>query len=302
MIHAQLIEATVIRFETAGEIIKIVRRLGRPADFRQSCKPGESHVFHLADIGNVFRPNIALHPENVLLLLRGKAGGDGIQGINRGQRQVAADGARFSGAVLRLVIVQVTVRGRRHHHIVPLAGSFIGAADPVHHGGILREAALQNFAPTDQALAVRVHDLFDAANEVALQLFLVFQAFPLHQSLAGGIVFPRTLGHFIATNVNVRGREQSGDFGEHVLQKLKSLVFGRRIDAGVYAALQRHLERPGAAAEFGIGGKRRQGMAGHFNFRDNRNMQLLRVGDYFANVVLGVEAAVAAIRAIRGRR
>ena len=183
-----------------------------------------------------------------------------------------------------------------------LAGGFIGTTDPVHHGGILGEAALQNFAPADQALAVRVYNLFDAANKVALQLFLVFQAFALHQRLAGGIVFPRALGYFVATNVNVRGGEQAGNFGEHVLQKLKGLVFGRRIDAGVYAALQRHLERPGAAAEFGIGGKRRQGMAGHFNLGDNRNVQRLRIGDHFADVVLRVESTVTPVRTVGGRR
>ena len=43
-------------------------------------------------------------------------------------------------------------------------------------------------------------------------------------------------------------------------------------------------------------------MAGHFYFGHNRNMQRLRVGDYFTNIVLCVKSPVAPTRAISGRR
>ena len=74
-------------------------------------------------------------------------------------------------------------------------------------------------------------EFFDAPREPVLQFLLVLQPFPLHEGLAGRIVFPGVLRHLIAANVNVFAGEQLKHFRQHVIQKFEGFVVGRVVDA-----------------------------------------------------------------------
>ena len=91
----------------------------------------------------------------------------GLKVINLFQRQKSADGLRLRRAVGGLVMVEVTKLRRRHHDVVPARGGFRAAADPIHQRRARREAALADFAPADEIFALRIHDFFNAPDEIA---------------------------------------------------------------------------------------------------------------------------------------
>ena len=111
------------------------------------------------------------------------------------------------GVVGGLIVVQVAILGGRHDDIVPRAGRLDRPANPIHHDGVLGQAALADFAPADQVASLGIDELLDAADEVALQLVLVLQALLFDAGLAAGALLPILLGHLVAADVDVLGRE-----------------------------------------------------------------------------------------------
>jgi len=65
-------------------------------------------------------------------------------------------------------VVEIAVAGRRHDGVMAGLGGLASPANPIHDGGIRREAALENFAPADQAPAFGVEVFLDAPDEVTL--------------------------------------------------------------------------------------------------------------------------------------
>ena len=81
-------------------------------------------------------------------------------------------------------------------------GRRAGAADPVHHRCLRRQAALQNLAPADQPPALGVDVFLDATDEIALQLVFVLQSFRLDAGLAFRATLPAYLLNFVAADVD----------------------------------------------------------------------------------------------------
>ncbi len=120
---------------------------------------------------------------------------------------------------------------------------------------------------------------------------LVLQAFAADDLLRHRTLLPARLGRLVAADVDIRRREQRDDFVQHVLQEREGLL-GRAEDIVEHAPGGAGLERSRRAAQFRIGGERGQRVAGHFDFRDHRDVQPGRVGDHLAHLVLRVETAV----------
>ena len=174
-----------------------------------------------------------------------------LEGIHLAQRQIAADGLRLGSMVGGLIVVQVAIPGGRHDDIMPRAGGLDRPANPIHHDGVLGQAALADFAPADQAASLGIDELLDAADEVALQLMLVLQALLLDAGLAAGALLPIVFGHLVAADVDVFAGKQGQDFRQHVLQELEGLILARAIDPGKNAPLGVRRVRPAGAAQFG---------------------------------------------------
>ncbi len=178
------------------------------------------------------------------------------------------------------------------------ARGFLGATDPIHDRRVLRESAPDDFAPADHRAPVGADEFFNAPGEPALQFVLVFQSLPLHERLTIRTVFPGVLGHLVAADMNIFAGKKFKHFGQHVVQKLECLLFGRVIDAVEDSAAVQHGERPAGAAELRICRQRRRRMAGHFDFGNNGDVPRGRIFHDFADVILRVKSAMASVRAV----
>ena len=83
---------------------------------------------------------------------------------------------------------------------------------PRHYYRIRGETALQDLVPADHASILRRQEPLDPPNEVALQLVLVFQSFPLQDGLRLGTLPPAFLLDLVTADVDVRDREHFDDF------------------------------------------------------------------------------------------
>src|SRR5215831_5689078 len=99
--------------------------------------------------------------------------------------------------------------------------------------------------------------------------------------------------------MDVFSREQFEDLLEHILQKIKRLLFsGAKHACGRVLCRVRGV-RPSETTQLRVGCQRGGGVAGHFNFRNDSDMQRLSVRNDFTHVLLSITTAVTAIRTIR---
>ena len=194
------------------------------------------------------------------------------------------------------------MRRRSHHHIVPAGGGFRPAANPIHQRRSGSQSALADFAPADQPLTARVHNFFDATDEIALKFVTAFQAFGLHARLASGTVLPARFWHLIPANVDEFSRKQFGDLRQDIPQKGERLVVAGAINAVVIRACCREGVFLRFAGKLRICRDRRRGMAGHLDFRNHRDVARRCVGDNLPDVGLRVISSVASEMVVGGRR
>ena len=110
--------------------------------------------------------------------------------------------------------------GWRHDNVVAGGGGFDCAADPVHERGIRRRGRLRGFRSSRLRVRWReVDEFFHAANEVALEFNVVFQAFLFQARLAFDAVVPIVGEDFVAADVNVFAGKEFKDFGQHILEE-----------------------------------------------------------------------------------
>ena len=129
-----------------------------------------------------------------------------------------------------------------------------------------------------------IQELFDAADQIALEFLHAVQAFFLHPALAVRAVVPVTLPSLIAADVDVLRREQVHDLDEHVLQQPeRRFLAGTQVIRGIFTAHRRN------------GIHRFAGMAGHLDFGHDSHVVLRSISDDFPDVVLGEIAAVSAL-------
>ena len=248
-----------------------------------------------------------MRAEDVAGLLRGEVGWGGIEGVDLGEGDGAFEeegrGVMGVGADV-LCVVEVAIGFGAHDDVVAVGGgeASAGHALPGGDGGAGGEAALEDFVPADEAVVAGFEELFDAFDEVALEFVFVLEAFSFHAGLAVGTGFPAVLGAFVAADVNVGTGEEVADFIEDVFDEGEGGFFAGAVDFFEDAPGCADGEGAAGAGEFGIGGERGKGVAGHFDFGDDVDEAGFGVGDDFADVVLGVEAAVEAGGAVRAAR
>ena len=135
--------------------------------------------------------------------------------------------------------------------------------------------------------------LFDLADEIALQLVFVLQSLGLDAGLALGAILPTGLGTFVAADVDEGRGEQPHHFIEHVVQEREGGVVARAIDILFHTPAGADLERPARAGELRIGGQGPQRMARHLDLGHDGHVPPGRISHDLADIVLGVETAVA---------
>ena len=104
--------------------------------------------------------------------------------------------------------------------------------------------------------------------------------------------FPTVLWALIAADMNELGGEQVNHLREHVLEEFEGLVVASAVDVLVYAPTSADRKRPAGARQRGIRRQGGDGVAGHFDFRNDGYVATGGVGDNLPDILLGVKATV----------
>ncbi len=152
-------------------------------------------------------------------------------------------------------MVEVGVRSRRHHHVVPRLGRRDAAvhAAPGHDHRVRCEPALEDLVPPHEPAAVRGEELVHPVREPALQLVLVLQAELADPRLRERTRDPLGLRGLVAADVDPASRKQTHHLGQHVLIEADGRVSGVD-DIPVHAPARPYRNRISRVAELGIRG------------------------------------------------
>ena len=219
----------VVESETGGEVLettdKVVKVLlldRSPSHLSNRSHTGLSHILGVMTIGDILRPVIALHAEDMGCHLSSDMLGDGHVGVHLRQCRAAAEGNRLHIGITLVVIKVKAVRGGGHDHIVTGLGGIDATllATPRHDRGILRDSTLEDLIPADHPLAVLAEEGPDLGDKPALQLILILKSLLTDPLLAIGAALPLRLGSFIATDVDEVGMEEGHHLRQYVLVKL----------------------------------------------------------------------------------
>ena len=203
--------------------------------------------------------------------------------------------------VLGLVIVEIAVAVGRHDDVIAGLGRLDAAfrAPPGHHGSARLELAFEDLVPADDLLALGCEELLDPVGHIALQVLLggavlvVLESQFADLGLAVGVGFPFLLGALVAPDMDVFRREEVRHFGQDVLQEDHRLFLADVEDLVRDAPFGANLVGTCAAAQFRVGGQRRDHVAGKVDLGDDGDAQFVRVCDDVPDLVLGVVSAVA---------
>ena len=155
-------------------------------------------------VGNVFAPQLSLSTEHPFGLLGVERRRDRLELVNLLQRYIPADGL-WLGLCRSLVVVEISVRGGGHNHIVPGlgGGDTTGLSTPAHYHRPRCQATLKDLVPTDQQPTVTCQERIHLLDEPAMELGLILQAQPKDQCLHFLTSFPVVLVRFVPANVNI---------------------------------------------------------------------------------------------------
>ena len=215
-------------------------------------------------------------------------------------RYVTADSERLGVGVERLVVVEIEMRIRRHDDVVPQLGrgdSALAAA-PRHDDGVGGRPAFQNLVPADDAAAVLREEFADAVGHVALQVMLggmlsvVLQAELADLRLTARTLLPAHLRTLVAADMDILRGEQLHHLGQYAFEEFESLLPSGAKHVVGHAPAAPHLVRTARAAQFGIGGQRRQHMARQVDFGNHRDTPVGGIFHHVADLVLRIETAV----------
>ena len=198
-----------------------------PLQFGQSIHTRHSHILHMTKRSDVFRPDVGLHTDDVLLLLGGQFLGQGLELIHTFHGQVTAYAFRFAGDVFALIVVEIEVRTRCHDDIVTFLcrcnATFCTA--PAHNDGRLGDIAFQNLIPADNTAATSFHHLRHTVHHIALkvvlggELIIRLDAQLLNLGLTLWALLPAHLRAFVATDMDIGRRKHIHHLIEHILDE-----------------------------------------------------------------------------------
>ncbi len=227
-----------------------------------------------------------------------------IERINFFKRGEPANGHRFEIRIA-LVVIEIAMRHRRHHHIVPLPGRLDAAVktSPRHHRSFGSQSALQDLVPADQPFALAVQVFFHALNKPALQFIFIGKPLLPDPLLTFMACFPACFGGFVAADMNVFTGKQFDHLIQNIFEKFEGLLVSgtENIHIGpVSAGL--HIKRPAGAGELRIGRQHLAGMAGHFNLGNNGDITVGCVGHDLPDVFLCIITTIGSLLARLRRR
>ena len=254
----------------------------------------------MPEMGDVFRPDVGLHADDMLLLLRCQLRRQGLELIHALHGQETTNTHGLASDVLALVVVEIEVRRRCHNHIVALACRLDAAfrAAPTHDDGRLGDVAFQDLVPTDDTPSTGLHHLGHAVHHIALQVvfggeFVVFlDAQFLDFGLALGALFPTHLGAFVTTNVDIGRRKHIHHLVQHILHKQHGLLVTCTKHAFRHAPALPHLVGTARAAQMRIASQGSLHVARQIDFRNDVDVTLGGILDEVAELVLGIETTM----------
>ena len=243
--------------------------------------------------GDVLGPEVGLHAQYTALFVS-RQHLERIERIDLLHRQITADGERFPSRIARLVIVQIAVRRRSHDGVVAHLRSLDAAfgAPPRHDRGRRRHFALQYLVPTDQPASVGVEEFLDAGRGIVLQPARPLQPLGLHARFAMRAFLPHHRRALVAADMDILRGEQLHHLGQYAFEEFESLLPSGAKHIVGHAPAAPHLVRTARAAQFGIGGQRRQHMARQVDFGNHRNTPVGGIFHHVADLVLRIETAV----------
>src|SRR5258707_3013161 len=101
---------------------------------------------------------------------------------------------------------------------------------PAHHRRSWSKTPFQNFIPSNNSSALGGHEFVDPPDEITLQFVFILETFGLDAGLTIGARLPPILRAFIAADVDEGARKQVHYFGQHILNKFKSMFLTRAIN------------------------------------------------------------------------
>ena len=195
--------------QTAREVLEVAKSNRGPYCFSQSNLTREGTVLHQLGSVEVFCPEVGLRSLDVITLVCGDCFGDRIVIVDLLQWSIAANTYGFDLCITLVVVDIETATPRGHDDIV----THISRLDttifttPAHDRSRGSKPTFEDFIPANELLAVCSEHLLCTANDVALQLVFVFQAFVLDTLLTVRTFLPASLRTFVTPNVEVLPRE-----------------------------------------------------------------------------------------------
>ncbi len=290
-VHALRHEPLAVDAHARDEVLVVALRVGRPKRLGECARARPHLPVEVEAVEGVFGPVVALAAQHVPVVRRGNARA-GIEGIRQVERQTAAD-VDVRIVLETLVVVEIAVGVRRHHHVVVhlRRGDAAFGAAPAHHDRPGREAALEDFVPPERAPALLREVVHEVLRHPALEFGFGLEAVGLHPRLALRARLPAHARSFVAADVDRRGGKERADLIQHVFVEADRVVVAGAEDVVLHAPrAARHARQVLARArEFGIRRQRRAVMARQFDLGNDGDVAGLRVREHLADLVLRVE-------------
>ena len=195
--------------QTAREVLEVAKSNRGPYGFGQSNLTREGTILHQLRSIEILSPEVGLRSLDVMTLVCGDRFGNRIVIVDLLQRSIAANTYGLD-LCISLVVVDIETATPRGHddivtHISRLDASIF--TTPAHDRSRGSKPTFEDFIPANELLAVCSKHLLCTANDVALKLMFVFQAFVLDTLLAVGTLLPASLRAFVTPNVEVLPRK-----------------------------------------------------------------------------------------------
>ena len=138
--------------------------------------------------------------------------------------------------------------------------------------------------------------LLSTADDVALELVFILQAFSLDALLTVGTFLPAILRTFVPSNVEVFAREEGYDFIKHILDELEGRLLTSAIDIifDTPDITYDILTTIGEAGKLRVRGDSTHTVTWHLDLRDDRHKAILSIADDLTDLILRIEATIAA--------
>ena len=156
-----------------------------------------------------------------------------------------------------------------------------------------RQIGMVDLIPANHLPVVLLKDRLQLAVEIRLQRMAVRQFVVAHESLDRSVRFPLAVVNLIAANMQIRIREDRGQFADHRVGKGIGCLFGGIQHWLKHAPVALHGVRPRRAHQLRVGDGNRRGVARHINFRHHAYAALGSVTHNLAHLLRGVEQPIA---------